>query len=87
MDGEQRDGRTRVFLSYSRADGEFVDQLGPALIEAGYDVVRDLKDIAPGEPWRDRINALILSADAVVFVISPKAVASDILRVGGQPHG
>ena len=66
---------TTLFVSYSRKDTRFVDALVEALEARGYDVKVDRSDIAPGEDWRARIEALILAADAVVFVISPDSVA------------
>src|SRR5882672_12549815 len=63
--------KTRVFISYSRKDAAFADALVAALNARGFEAFLDKKDILPGEPWRDRIGALILTADAVVFAISP----------------
>ncbi|MGD9979687.1 MAG: TIR domain-containing protein [Hyphomonadaceae bacterium] len=70
--------RSAVFISYSRKDQAFADELAGALDAAGFDVLIDRSDIAPSEDWRARLDGLILSADAVVFVISPDAVASEV---------
>ena len=67
-----RERKTRVFISYSRKDAAFAEQLLAALGDRGFDPFLDKKDILPGEPWRDRLGALILSADAVVFIVSPE---------------
>ena len=69
--------RMRVFISYSRKDGAFADNLRRALIERGFDAYLDREDIAPGEPWQARLEALIIAADAVVYVISPDSLRSE----------
>ena len=65
-----------VFISYSRKDSRFAEQLRTALIDRGYDADLDREDIAPGEPWLARLDALITAADAVVYVISPDSLRS-----------
>src|SRR5262245_60364240 len=71
-DGAKR----RVFISYSRVDGIFADNLRRALIARGFEAYLDKDDILPGEPWQARLDGLILAADAVVFIISPESIAS-----------
>src|SRR5580693_8065077 len=70
--------RAKVFVSYSRKDMAFAQMLVAALAERGFDAFLDRTDIAPGEPWRERLAALIAAADTVVFVVSPDSVASEI---------
>lgn len=71
---------TRVFISYSRKDAAALAVLRPGLESRGYEVLLDAKDIAPAEVWRARLDALILQADAVVFLISPDSIASEVCR-------
>ncbi|PZO52808.1 MAG: hypothetical protein DCF16_08410 [Alphaproteobacteria bacterium] len=66
----------RVFISYSRVDSAFAEQLRVALIDRGYEANLDRQDIAPGEPWEARLEALITDADAVVYVMSPESLRS-----------
>ena len=47
-----------------------------ALAERGFDAFLDKTDIAPGEPWKERLAGLIAAADTVVFTVSPDSVAS-----------
>src|SRR5271156_2753968 len=68
----------KVFVSYSRKDLPFAQMLVAALVERGFDAFLDKKDIAPGEPWKERLAGLIATADTVVFSVSPDAVASPI---------
>lgn len=66
----------KVFISYSRKDSAFAEDLLLALETAGFDPFLDKHDIVPGEPWEERLDRLIQSADTVVFVISPDSLAS-----------
>lgn len=69
-----------VFISYSRADLAFVDQLVVALKRLGYTPVIDREGISPGAEWRSGLSDLILASDTVVFVLSPDFIASDICQ-------
>ena len=70
--------RAKVFVSYSRKDLLFAQSLVEALTERGFDAFLDKTDIAPGEPWKERLGGLIAAADTVVFAISPDSVASTV---------
>lgn len=68
----------RVFVSYARSDAaDFADELVKGLEVAGFEAFLDRHDIAAGEDWEARLGGLIQSADTVVFVITPAAVASE----------
>jgi hypothetical protein len=68
----------KVFISYSRRDSsEFAEELLAGLELAGFAPFLDRHDIAPGEPWEERLSGLIQQADTVVYVISPEAVKSE----------
>lgn len=69
--------RLRVFLSYSRHDKEFARALRDRLIVDGFDAFLDVHDIVKGEPWQERLQKLIGSADAILFLITPAAVRSE----------
>jgi len=71
-------GKLRVFISYSRDDLDFADQLDIALRLLGFDTTLDRHAISGGEAWRNRLGNLIREADTVVFVLSPSSTASDI---------
>ena len=66
--------KAKVFISYSRKDIEFADQLDAALRARGFDPLIDRTDIYAFEEWWKRVETLISRADAVVFVLSPDAV-------------
>lgn len=65
-----------VFISYSRDDVEFADQLHATLIIGGYDATIDRHGIHVGEDWERRLGDMIRSADTVVFLLSPSSARS-----------
>jgi len=69
----------KVFVSYSRKDQQFVTKFVEALSShEDIRVLQDTADILPTEEWRCRLEQLIREADAVVFVLSPDSVVSEI---------
>ena len=46
------------------------------VIDSGFDAFLDRTDIALGEPWKERLAALIATADMVVFAVSPDSIAA-----------
>jgi hypothetical protein len=80
-------GKLRVFISYSRDDLDFADQLDIALRLLGYETSLDRHAISGGEEWRQRLGNLIREAEAVVFVLSPSSATSDMCawEVAGFP--
>src|SRR6476659_2669706 len=80
-------GRLRVFISYSRDDLHFADQLDAALNACGFECVIDRHGISGGEDWKRRLGNLISEADTVVFVLSPTSARSEIrVRMLGAKH-
>jgi TPR repeat protein len=69
-------GKLRVFISYSRDDLKFADQLDAALNAYGFECVIDRQGIPGGEEWKRRLGNLISEADTVVFVLSPTSALS-----------
>jgi hypothetical protein len=67
-----------VFISYSRDDLGFADQLEEALKITGFSTTLDRHGISGGEDWQGRLGALIRDADTVVFVLSPASAKSEI---------
>jgi TIR domain len=70
--------RAKVFVSYSRKDLAFAQMLVAALAQRGFDAFLGKTDIAPGEPWKERLASLIATADTVIFSVSPDWIASNI---------
>ncbi|MCI4643631.1 MAG: toll/interleukin-1 receptor domain-containing protein [Hyphomonadaceae bacterium] len=71
------DEAIQVFVSYSRADTEFALDLVAGLQACGFEAFIDQEDIAPGEPWEQRLGNLIQGADTVVYILSPDSVVSE----------
>src|SRR5262245_39978455 len=78
--GTPKVDKLNVFISYSRADLAFADELFAGLELAGFDPKLDRHAIVEGEDWKKRLGGLITDADTVVFVISPDSARSDICR-------
>jgi hypothetical protein len=70
--------KLRVFISYSRDDLDFADQLDIALRLLSFDTSLDRHAIAGGEEWKQRLSNLIRASDTVVFVLSPASAASNL---------
>ena len=69
--------KLKVFVSYSRDDIEFADQLVHALDACGFDPKIDRHEMTGGEEFRARLTSLIAAADTVVFVLSPTSAVSE----------
>lgn len=70
----------KVFLSYSRRDLDFAEQLVAALEALAYTVIIDRKGIHGAERWEARLGQMILEADTVVFVLTAASAASAVCR-------
>ena len=71
-------GKLKVFVSYSRDDLDFADQLVSALELYGFEPIIDRQGIAGGEDWQKRLGGLVLEADTVAFVLSPSSAKSEM---------
>ncbi len=79
---KQAVGKRRIFISYSRADLQFVRQFRDDLLGAGLTVWHDLKDLGAGL-WWSQIEDAIVGREAIehmVLVVSPSAIASRIVE-------
>jgi WD40 repeat protein len=70
--------KAKAFVSYSRKDAAFADRLDEALRARGFEALIDRTEIYAFEDWWKRIEALIVQADTVIFVLSPDAIASPV---------
>ena len=73
-----RADKLKVFVSYSRADLAFADELYAGLEVLNYEPMLDRHAIVEGEDWKLRLGGLIAEAETVVFVISPNSASSEI---------
>jgi len=67
-----------VFISYSRLDRKFVRELREALEGMERKIWLDIEKIPPSDKWLARIKSAIDEAEAVVFVLSPGSLASEV---------
>jgi hypothetical protein len=63
----------QVFISYSRKDMAFAERLEAGLKARGFEPLIDRSEFYAFEDWWTRIESLIVSADTIVFVLSPEA--------------
>ncbi|MCV3272814.1 toll/interleukin-1 receptor domain-containing protein [Roseobacter sinensis] len=72
------DAPLSVFLSYARRDRAQVDALLAHLDRGAFDVLIDVEDIRPGEPWRARLIGMIDAAHVVIFALTEASLASRV---------
>lgn len=66
----------KIFVSYSRTDGEFVDRLRTGLEERGHSLWID-QMIMAGSAWREEISKAIRECHAFLLVITPNSEKSN----------
>lgn len=66
-----------ILISYARADGAKASaRLRTELMQADYDVWRDVEDMRGGEDWKAQLREAIRAVDVVVVLFTPSAVVS-----------
>jgi Flp pilus assembly protein TadD len=71
-----REGRLKLFISYSRRDQDVADRMVSLLEERGFEVLIDRRDLPYGEEWQKELAAFIRAADTVIWLVSPDSIAS-----------
>ena len=71
--------KRKLFVSYSRADTEYVSKLVKSLRKVGFDVWFD-KNIRTGDEWDDVIELEIKNSDAMVLILSKSSVNSNNVK-------
>lgn len=66
-----------IFISYSRADGEFALQLARDLRKAGIDIWLDRLDIPPGARWDRAVEEALNTCERLLIVLSPSSAKSE----------
>jgi len=72
---------TNIFMSYSRRELGFVDDLVNRLEEKEYNVWLDYRSLVPGAPWNAQIDKGLTEADTVLLVVSKAALASEYVAL------
>jgi hypothetical protein len=60
----------KVFISSTRVDADWTQQLCAFLADRGFKPIIDGRDISSADAWKQRIQALLSGVDAVVFVLT-----------------
>jgi uncharacterized protein YndB with AHSA1/START domain len=66
----------RCFLSYSRDDADFIEQVRSSAQRHGVEILVDTDNIREGEEWRTRLAEMIAECDSVLVIISERSVSS-----------
>jgi len=66
-----------IFISYSRREVGFVDDLANHLEKEQYVVWLDYRSLVPGRPWLDQIHEGIAKSNIILLVVSRASMASD----------
>jgi len=83
-----QDERAKVFISYSRKDGEWLERVQvhlKDLVRRGLVDVWDDTKLQTGAEWRDEINNALDSARAAILLISADFIASDFIANNELP--
>ena len=70
-----------IFMSYSRRELGFVDDLVGKLESEKYNVWLDYRALVPGSPWNVQIDKGLKDADTVLLVVSKAALASEYVAL------
>jgi len=70
--------KARIFISYAAADKRSAQQLAEALRGESLDVWTD-ESLSPGENWRERIADALAQSDAMVVLLTPRSVESELV--------
>ena len=73
--------KPNVFMSYSRREVPFVNNLVDDLEDNGYDVWLDYRSLIPGTPWKEQIDQGITDSEVIVLVVSKAAMASEYVEL------
>ena len=73
-----------IFMSYSRRELGFVDDLVSKLEGEGYNVWLDYRVLIPGSPWKGQIDKGLQDADSVLLVVSKASLASKYVALEWQ---
>ncbi len=67
----------QIFISYASEHRDAADRIAVGLQQEGHRVFFDRDDLAPGEGFDQEIRRRLRDADLIVFLVSPRSVATD----------
>ncbi|MBI3158606.1 MAG: toll/interleukin-1 receptor domain-containing protein [Chloroflexi bacterium] len=68
--------KSPIFISYSRREAPFVNDLVDHLEDDGFSVWLDYRSMVPGKLWAEQIEEGIRGADVILLVVSDAAMGS-----------
>jgi len=69
-----------TFISYSRANSEFVVRLAKDLKAAGHDIWLDQLDIPKGARWDDELEKALRTCTTFLIMLSPESIKSQNVK-------
>jgi len=76
--------KPNLFISYSRREVGFVDDLFGHLEKEGFQTWLDYRSLEPGKPWKEQIYQGIMDANVILLVVSKASIASDNVEMEWQ---
>ena len=73
--------KANIFMSYSRREVGFVDQLTSHLEQKGYQVWLDYRSLIPGSPWKEQIDKGLDESEVILLVVSKESMASKYVEL------
>jgi TIR domain len=73
--------KQNIFMSYSRREVSFVNNLVDDLEDNGFDVWLDYRSLVPGTPWAGQIDKGIQESEVVLLVVSKASMASEYVEL------
>jgi len=70
-----------IFISYSRREVGFVDELSSRLEKKGFDLWLDYHRLVPGTPWSGQIDKGLREAGIILLVVSKESIASPYVEL------
>ena len=73
--------KPNIFMSYSRREVGFVNQLTSRLITEGFKVWLDYRSLVPGSPWKEQIEKGLDESEVILLVVSKESIASKYVEL------
>lgn len=70
----------KYFISYSRTDSEFAQDLANNLTQSGVKIWLDTQDIKPGRVWDDALEDALRSSAGLIVVLTPASINSPFVK-------
>lgn len=73
--------KPNIFISYSRREVGFVDDLADHLEKENFNVWLDYRSLVPGKPWEEQIYKGIMNSNVILLVVSKSSITSANVEV------